>query len=52
MGMDYVAKNVPPFTQLGRLIQPAEIADAICFLVASSAASGAPWGDGGPPGPA
>jgi len=47
MGVDYVAKNILPFTQLGRLIQPAEIADAICFLLASSAVSGELWVDAG-----
>ncbi|MDE1948798.1 MAG: SDR family NAD(P)-dependent oxidoreductase [Burkholderiales bacterium] len=47
MGADYVAKNILPFTQLGRLIQPAEIADAICFMLASSAVSGELWVDAG-----
>ena len=47
MGVDYVAKNILPFTQLGRLIQPDEIADAICFMLASSAVSGELWVDAG-----
>ena len=47
MGMDYVAKNILPFTQLGRLIQPEEIADAICFMLANSAVSGELWVDAG-----
>jgi NAD(P)-dependent dehydrogenase (short-subunit alcohol dehydrogenase family) len=47
MGMDYVAKNILPFTQLGRLIQPAEIADAICFMLVNSAVSGELWVDAG-----
>lgn len=47
MGADYVAKNILPFTQLGRLIQPAEIADAICFMLSSSAVSGELWVDAG-----
>ena len=47
MGADYVAKNILPFTQLGRLIQPAEIADAICFMLANSAVSGELWVDAG-----
>jgi len=47
MGMDYVAKNILPFTQLGRLIQPDEIADAICFMLANSAVSGELWVDAG-----
>lgn len=47
MGVDYVAKNILPFTQLGRLIAPAEIADAICFMLANSAVSGELWVDAG-----
>ena len=47
MGMDYVAKNILPYTQLGRLIAPAEIADAICFMLANSAVSGELWVDAG-----
>ena len=40
MGADYVNKNILPFTQLGRLIKPDEIADAICFMLANAAVSG------------
>jgi len=47
MGMDYVSKNILPFTQLGRLIAPEEIADAICFMLANSAVSGELWVDAG-----
>jgi len=47
MGMDYVAKNILPYTQLGRLIRPEEIADAICFMLANSAVSGDLWVDAG-----
>ncbi|HET9821406.1 MAG TPA: SDR family oxidoreductase [Burkholderiaceae bacterium] len=47
MGMDYVAKNILPFTQLGRLIAPEEIADAICFMLVNSAVSGELWVDAG-----
>lgn len=47
LGEDYVAKNILPYTQLGRLIQPAEIADAICFMLANSAVSGELWVDAG-----
>jgi 3-oxoacyl-[acyl-carrier protein] reductase len=47
MGAEYVAKNILPYTQLGRLIQPAEIADAICFMLANSAVSGELWVDAG-----
>jgi 3-oxoacyl-[acyl-carrier protein] reductase len=47
MGEDYVAKNILPFTQLGRLIRPDEIADAICFMLANAAVSGELWVDAG-----
>ncbi len=47
MGADYLAKNILPYTQLRRLIQPAEIADAICFMLANSAVSGELWVDAG-----
>jgi 3-oxoacyl-[acyl-carrier protein] reductase len=47
MGDDYVAKNILPYTQLGRLIAPAEIADAICFMLANAAVSGQLWVDAG-----
>jgi NAD(P)-dependent dehydrogenase (short-subunit alcohol dehydrogenase family) len=47
MGAEYVAKNILPYTQLGRLIQPEEIADAICFMLANAAVSGELWVDAG-----
>ena len=47
MGDDYIAKNILPYTQLGRLIRPEEIADAICFMLANSAVSGELWADAG-----
>jgi NAD(P)-dependent dehydrogenase (short-subunit alcohol dehydrogenase family) len=47
MGADYVAKNILPYTQLGRLIAPDEIADAICFMLANAAVSGELWVDAG-----
>jgi 3-oxoacyl-[acyl-carrier protein] reductase len=47
LGADYVSKNILPFTQLGRLIKPDEIADAICFMLANSAVSGELWVDAG-----
>jgi 3-oxoacyl-[acyl-carrier protein] reductase len=47
LGDDYVAKNILPYTQLGRLIRPDEIADAICFMLANSAVSGELWVDAG-----
>lgn len=47
LGADYVDKNILPFTQLGRLIKPDEIADAICFMLANAAVSGELWVDAG-----
>jgi NAD(P)-dependent dehydrogenase (short-subunit alcohol dehydrogenase family) len=47
MGMEYVAKNILPYTQLGRLIRPDEIADAICFMLDNAAVSGELWVDAG-----
>jgi NAD(P)-dependent dehydrogenase (short-subunit alcohol dehydrogenase family) len=47
LGEEFINKNVLPYTQLRRLIRPAEIADAICFLIANSAVSGELWADAG-----
>lgn len=47
LGDEYIQKHVLPDTQLGRLIRPAEIADAICFMVSNSAISGELWADAG-----
>jgi NAD(P)-dependent dehydrogenase (short-subunit alcohol dehydrogenase family) len=47
LGAEFITKNILPFTQLRRLIRPAEIADAICFLIANSAVSGELWADAG-----
>lgn len=47
LGEDYVSKNILPFTQLGRLIRPEEIADAICFMLTNQAVSGELWADAG-----
>ena len=47
LGEEYIAKNILPYTQLGRLIRPDEIASAICFLVQNSAVSGELWADAG-----
>ncbi len=47
MGGEYISKHILPFTQLGRLIRPEEIADAICFMLANSAVSGELWADAG-----
>tara|TARA_Y100001960_G_C14691977_1_gene836871 strand:+ start:692 stop:1513 length:822 start_codon:yes stop_codon:yes gene_type:complete len=43
----YVEKQILPDTQLGRLIRPEEIADAICFMIRNSAVSGQLWADAG-----
>ena len=47
LGEDYLNKHILPFTQLGRLIRPEEIADAICFMLVNSAVSGELWADAG-----
>jgi len=47
MGEELIAKHVLPYTQLGRLIRPQEIADAICFMISNSAVSGQLWADAG-----
>ncbi len=47
LGEEFIAKNILPFTQLGRLIRAEEIADAICFMLANSAVSGELWADAG-----
>jgi len=47
LGEEYIKKNILSFTQLRRLIRPAEIADAICFLISNSAVSGELWADAG-----
>ena len=47
LGEDYIQKKVLPFSLLRRLIEPSEIADAICFLIANSAVSGQLWADAG-----
>ncbi len=47
MGDEYIEKYVLPDTQLGRLIKPEEIADAICFMISNSAVSGELWADAG-----
>ncbi|MGD9634437.1 MAG: SDR family NAD(P)-dependent oxidoreductase [Pirellulales bacterium] len=52
LGEEFIAKYVLPFTQLRRLIQPEEIADAICFMISNSAVSGQLWADAGWHGPA
>ncbi len=47
LGQPFIEEHILPSTQLGRLIQPAEIADAICFMIANSAVSGTLWADAG-----
>ena len=47
LGQDYISEKILPYTQLRRLIQPEEIADAICFLISNSAVSGELWADAG-----
>ncbi len=47
LGEEYIGKNILPYTQLGRLIRPDEIADAICFMLTNSAVSGELWADAG-----
>ena len=47
MGEEYLRKYVLPDTQLGRLIKPEEIADAICFMITNQAVSGEIWADAG-----
>lgn len=47
LGEDYINQRVLPQTQLGRLINPSEIAEAICFMIGNSAVSGQLWADAG-----
>lgn len=47
LGDEYLEKHVLPETQLGRLIRPEEIADAICFMISNQAVSGELWADAG-----
>lgn len=47
LGKEFIDKNIIPCTQLRRLIQPEEIADAICFMIANAAVSGSLWADAG-----
>ena len=47
MGQERIERNILPYTQLGRLIRPEEIADAICFMISNSAVSGELWADAG-----
>jgi NAD(P)-dependent dehydrogenase (short-subunit alcohol dehydrogenase family) len=47
LGQDVIKKNILPYTRLGRLIAPAEIAEAIWFLITNPEVSGQLWADAG-----
>jgi 3-oxoacyl-[acyl-carrier protein] reductase len=47
LGEEYIRNNILPYTQLKRLIEPEEIADAIYFMICNSAVSGELWADAG-----
>ena len=47
MDQKLVNEVILPKTQLGRLIKPEEIADAICFMIRNPAVTGAIWADAG-----
>ena len=47
MGEEAIRERIIPRTSLKRLIQPEEIADAICFMISNSAVSGSLWADAG-----
>ena len=47
LGEAFIKENIIPRTQLRRLIQPEEIADAICFMISNAAVSGSLWADAG-----
>ncbi|HEV2210804.1 MAG TPA: SDR family NAD(P)-dependent oxidoreductase [Verrucomicrobiae bacterium] len=47
LGDKFINETIIPRTQLRRLIQPEEIADAICFMVSNAAVSGSLWADAG-----
>ena len=47
LGDEFIERNILPFTQLGRLVSPEEIADAICFMIQNAAVSGELWADAG-----
>ena len=47
LGQEFIEKNILPYTQLKRLIDPSEIADAIYFMICNSAVSGELWADAG-----
>jgi len=47
LGEKFIQEHIIPRTQLRRLIQPEEIADAICFMISNAAVSGSLWADAG-----
>lgn len=47
LGQELIERAILPLTQLRRLLQPEEIADAICFMLQNSAVSGSLWVDAG-----
>ena len=47
LGDEFIERNILPYTQLGRLVRPYEIADAICFMIQNAAVSGELWADAG-----
>ncbi len=47
LGEAFIQEHIIPRTQLRRLIQPEEIADAICFMISNAAVSGSLWADAG-----
>ncbi len=47
LGENFINEHIIPRTQLRRLIQPEEIADAICFMITNAAVSGSLWADAG-----
>jgi 3-oxoacyl-[acyl-carrier protein] reductase len=47
LGESFIREAIIPRTQLRRLIQPEEIADAICFMISNAAVSGSLWADAG-----
>lgn len=47
LGENLIREHIIPNTQLRRLIDPVEIADAICFMINNAAVSGSLWADAG-----
>lgn len=47
LGDDFINKRILPATQLQRLIKPAEIAEAVCFMIENPAVTGEIWADAG-----